>query len=473
MAPATSLPRSYGSELDGSPRHRPRSRPQPLRVRTFSESNDRSPGFDENRQGLHTRHKSISSTIDNAALSPRSPSLLQAMIEEEGEELIGSDLSPRTSLDTVFSDVSTIAGSPVTPLTNLSSARTSIESPGPAILPFDFSKIDYELERAKVLGEGLWSTVYLAEQKASKAPSSPSLPRRLFRKPRAPSAPLLFAVKTPARQDAKEVFLQEARILSHLQRRSSSRMYIVPFYGLDDRCDSLVFEAVIGGSLDDLCSRLRQMTEVARHLEVISLFPGIAYDLIAGLEFLHANGVVHADIKSGNVLLDISQHASQQKPVIRARYIDFSAAFIPAENDGATNAGGTWDFMAPEQLRIQKEFNTPTPASDIWSLGITLLSIMVGGSPYTAACGGNNFMLREAIKSGDPLGFARMDPVPRKRLTACQDFVDCCRLALKKDRENRITASAWKSWLEDCEWVDGDLWSCTGQMWSPERSTVY
>lgn len=105
--------------------------------------------------------------------------------------------------------------------------------------------------------------------------------------------------------------------------------------------------------------------------------------------------------------------------------------------------------VAPEQMRIQKEFNTPTFASDVWSLGITLLSILVGDSPYTAACGDNNFMLREAIKTADPIGFAKMDPVPRKRLAACQDFVDCCRLALKKDRGNRTTAAAWRCWLED------------------------
>ncbi|GIZ42541.1 hypothetical protein CKM354_000580300 [Cercospora kikuchii] len=465
MAPSPPSPSTYVSQSNGSPQHRPRSRPLPLRVRTYSESHNDTLEPAGTSHHAHLRHKS--STLDSASMSPRDPSMLENMIEENEVEDIVQEFSPRSSIDTTVSDLSTIAGSLETPLTNLSSARTSLESSLPALIPFDFSKLDYELERAKLLGEGLWSKVYLAEQKLTKSPASPSLSRRLFRKPRAPSAPLLFAVKTPTRADAKDVFLQEARILSRLQRRSNSRMYIVPFYGLDERCDALVFEAVIGGSLDDLSSRLRQMTEVARHLEVINLFPGIAYDLIAGLEFLHTSGVIHADIKSANVLLDISHHTSQQKPVIRARYIDFSAAFMPAEGDGETNAGGSWDYMAPEQLRIQKEFNTPTRASDVWSLGITLLSILVGSSPYTAACNGNAFMLREAIKSGDPIGFARMDPVPRKRLAACQDFVDCCRLALKKDRENRITSSAWMAWLEDCEWVDGDVWSCAGRMWSP------
>ena len=176
-----------------------------------------------------------------------------------------------------------------------------------------------------------------------------------------------------------------------------------------------------------------------------NLFPKLAIDLVSGLRFMHSRGVVHADIKPANILLDISGHESYPEPVLRARYIDFSAAFIPDIED-ATHAGGTWDFMAPEQLRIQKDLNTPNFASDVWSLGITLLSIIVGGSPYIAACGSTPFMLREAIKAGDPLGFARMDLVVAKRMAACQDFVDCCRLALQKDRDRRATASAWEHW---------------------------
>jgi serine/threonine protein kinase len=189
------------------------------------------------------------------------------------------------------------------------------------------------------------------------------------------------------------------------------------------------------------------MTEVARHLEIISLFPGLAVDLIGGLEFLHANGVVHADIKAGNVLLDISQHAADGRPVVRARYIDFSAAFLEGEGEGDAGkyAGGTWDYMAPEQMRPNC---SPTFASDVWSLGLTLLVVLCGGSPYAPACGNNMFMLREAVKTGDAIGFAKMDPVVRKRLDAVQDLVDCCRFALKKEPEKRVTAGTWAGWVE-------------------------
>jgi serine/threonine protein kinase len=330
----------------------------------------------------------------------------------------------------------------------------STKSPEPSndehadVIHYDFSKIDYELERAKVLGSGLWSTVYLAQPKSSIAidyDSPPSTPRQT----RGPSAPSLFAVKQPSRSDARHVFIQEARVLSRIQTRENASQFVVTFYGMDQRNGNLIFEAVIGGSLENLAARLKQMTEVARHVELIATFPGIAVDLVNGLSFLHAEGVVHADIKSANILLDMYEQFGQTRPVIRARYIDFSAAFMPAYGDSDANAGGTWDFLAPEQLRVTRpDLSTPTPASDVWSLGLTLLAIIVGGSPYEAACNGNVFMLREAIKAGDPLGFARMDPVSRKRLLACQDFVDCCRLALKKDRENRVTAEEWAAWLE-------------------------
>lgn len=316
-------------------------------------------------------------------------------------------------------------------------------------MSFDFTKIDYEVDRARAIGKGLWSSVYLAQpvlkspRQHRRSPSTPPpTPQRTIEFP--PCS--VFAVKVAARQDAKDIFLQEARSLTTLQQWPSAYQYIVPFLGLDKRNGSLVFEGVLGGSLESLVRRLKVMTELERHLDLRNLFPTIANDLIGGLEFIHSAGIVHADIKPANVLLDVSDQ-NHDTLRLRARYIDFSAAFV-AGQDSAANAGGTWDFMAPEQLRIQKDLNTPTFASDIWSLGITLLYIMVGGSPYQAACGDNLFMLREAIKYGDPLGFARMDPVIQKRMTACQDFIDCCRLALQKDRGRRLTADGWRQWFD-------------------------
>jgi serine/threonine protein kinase len=314
------------------------------------------------------------------------------------------------------------------------------------ILNYDFSKIDYELDRANSIGRGLWSNVYFAQpivrspvQDTLAATTPPPTPQQ-----RSNNSPCsLYAIKVAARPDAKQIFHQEARMLTVLQRSEEAHEHIVPFYGLDERISVLVFEGVDGGSLENLVARLKTMTELERHLELRSLFGKLSSDLIGGLHFIHSKEVVHADIKPANVLLDLVKIDSSQAPIVRARYIDFSASFITG-SDSSANAGGTWDFMAPEQLSRDKNLNTPTFKSDIWSLGITLLYLLVGASPYYAVRD-SMIRVREAIKDGTPLVYARSDPTIQKRMATCQDFVDSCRLALQKDIARRPSTAGWKA----------------------------
>lgn len=436
-------------------------RKQPAPIRTHSEGDTLKHDIASSHQTIsHVRHKSqsLASGVSRAAVRPsRRSSDLRGETQPRSPAYKGPDSIPEMP-HLEISGANGLVSPPITPV-KCGDRAISPEPESqkrPEIIQYDFSVIDYHLERAHFLGKGLWSVVLLADGKVTSPkplcgdpPSPPATPeaKRLV----APSS--VFAVKTPINKSAREVFRQEATVLSDLMHRPGANQYVVSFFGLDERNSALVFEAVIGGSLENLNSRLRQMTEVARHLELVNLFFGLADDLISGLDFLHAAGVVHADIKPANVLLDISEHYSLPKPVLRARYIDFSASFRLESDDSTTNSGGTWDYMAPEQMRTQKDINTPTFASDVWSLGITLLSLIVGGSPYTAACAGNKFMLMEAIKSGDPLGFGRMEPRAQKRMAACQNFIDCSKLALKKDREKRVSAAAWKNWLVSQEVV--------------------
>ncbi|MFV2172792.1 serine/threonine-protein kinase [Actinomadura sp. LOL_016] len=96
----------------------------------------------------------------------------------------------------------------------------------------------------------------------------------------------------------------------------------------------------------------------------------IGLDLLDALRAAHAAGVVHRDVKPGNVLL----------PPNRAVLTDFGIATV-AGDETITRTGaiiGSPAYLAPEQARRQKA----SPASDLWSLGATLYAAVEGRPPY-------------------------------------------------------------------------------------------
>lgn len=409
-------------------------------IRTQSEA-----GVDDEQSDLlpafaHTRHKSTSTSNKLARLSASSTCSPRVPFSPTYSSGGDSPVSPRRSLESYRDRRRSGAGQ-----LGDATVESLEEEPRQELLHFDFAKIDYELDRARKLGSGLWSDVYLCEPITVKADTQNNItsPDTTQKKSLFSSA-AVFAVKVPSRRDCVPVLRHEAEVLSHIQSFAGANQYSVPFFGFDPRNSALVLEAVLGGSMDDLINRLKHMTEVTRHQEVVSVFPNMCIDLISGLAFLHDADVTHADIKPMNILLDVSDHYSLLAPIIRARYIDFSSAFIAGE-DPPSAAGGTWDFMAPEQIRSRAQ---PTFASDVWSLGISLLCVILLAAPYKAACGDNAFMLREAIKIGDPLMFARMDLTSKDRMMACQEYIDWCKPALQKDPDKRVTAEGWRKWLE-------------------------
>lgn len=120
--------------------------------------------------------------------------------------------------------------------------------------------------------------------------------------------------------------------------------------------------------------------------------------LVSGLKFIHARGVVHLDISPENILLD---HINTPK------IIDFGMArYLPAGGVFSACAGrkpGKLGYMAPE---IFTGLPFDGRAADVYSLGVVLFAMLVGFPPYAQPCEADKRF--EAIYSGHLSALAEM-----------------------------------------------------------------
>jgi serine/threonine-protein kinase len=102
----------------------------------------------------------------------------------------------------------------------------------------------------------------------------------------------------------------------------------------------------------------------------------IARQLCAGLEAVHEVGVLHRDIKPGNVMLE---HRGN------AKLMDFgiSAPARSQESTASSDLSGTPHYMAPEQI----QGGQPDQRTDIYSLGIVFEELFTGGLPFSGESG--------------------------------------------------------------------------------------
>jgi len=129
----------------------------------------------------------------------------------------------------------------------------------------------------------------------------------------------------------------------------------------------IVTELMEGG---DLRAALDSIDSPMLHWS--SLGRQIALDIVRGLCFLHANNVIHRDLKSKNVLLTADWAT--------AKIADVGAAAIHSKGYLTASAGqvlGTLAWAAPELLLGQKI----TPKADIFSCGVVLWEIVTGKAP--------------------------------------------------------------------------------------------
>ncbi|MFI0734915.1 protein kinase [Streptomyces sp. NPDC021225] len=176
----------------------------------------------------------------------------------------------------------------------------------------------------------------------------------------------------------------------------------------------IVMELIEGRSLDDLIDE----RGVVQPLEAAAIGAKVADALGAG----HLAGVLHRDVKPGNVLLD---HDG------RVVLTDFGIASMDAPGDDATTkltrSGeliGSLDYLAPERAQGQE----PGPASDVWALGMTLYAAVEGSSPFRRTSVWSTLTaivtepLPEPRRAGPltPVLHAMMDKDPAARPTAAE-----------------------------------------------------
>ncbi|KAL7593211.1 mitogen-activated protein kinase kinase kinase 18 [Lactuca sativa] len=136
-------------------------------------------------------------------------------------------------------------------------------------------------------------------------------------------------------------------------------------------------------------------------------------EIVRGLEYLHSRGVVHCDIKGGNVLIDESG----------AKIGDFGCAKWV---DEVAPICGTPMFMAPEVARGEEQ---GFPA-DVWALGCTVIEMATGGSPWSNVADAVSVLYRIAFSGEIP-------EIPDEFSDQAKDFVRKC---LNRDPRERWTA---------------------------------
>ena len=171
---------------------------------------------------------------------------------------------------------------------------------------------------------------------------------------------------------AKQRFFQEARTASALDHAN-----VCTIYDIEETTDGQVFIAMAYCDGETLKTRLERgplpATEAVR----------VALQVARGLARAHQAGIVHRDVKPGNIMLTTEGEA---------KLLDFGIAKITSGGDltqtGATL--GTPAYMAPEHIRG----GDADERSDVWALGVVLHEMLAGRRPFSGA---NDYELVQSI----------------------------------------------------------------------------
>ena len=256
--------------------------------------------------------------------------------------------------------------------------------------PFQRSFGDYEL--LELIGQGGMGVVYRARQH--------SLEREVAVK--------LMSAGPWASPDFISRFQREAQAAARMQHPN-----IVPIHeiGSHDQFNFFSMRLVHGGSLASLLSHRGRLLP----LEAARIVRGVS----EAVDYAHTMGVLHLDLKPGNVLLDETGEP-QVADFGLARRLDDTLGTHSSE------VSGTPSYMAPEQALANAQ--GLSPATDIYGLGAILYECLCGQPPFADETAQDT--LRKVVHEA-PVALRRIDP------SIAPDLEAICLKCLAKDPDTR------------------------------------
>mmetsp|Transcript_13233 Transcript_13233/g.24793 ORF Transcript_13233/g.24793 Transcript_13233/m.24793 type:complete len:347 (+) Transcript_13233:937-1977(+) len=184
-----------------------------------------------------------------------------------------------------------------------------------------------------------------------------------------------------------------------------------------DYCNVQIFmEYMPGGSLSSLLKQYGPLEE--------GVIKKYTRQILRGLQYLHGHGVVHRDLKGGNILVE---------PSSAVKLADFGASkhirglpVLSSNSELCMSIKGSLYWMAPEILKREGHGRKV----DVWSLGCVLLEMATASHPWPGVTNYHTLCI-EVAKGNSP-------PIPANLSPECQDFIQLC---LKHDKRERPNAA--------------------------------
>lgn len=232
----------------------------------------------------------------------------------------------------------------------------------------------YTIFKDQIIANAEWSVIHTGEI-ASAEDSNPTT-----------SKSMILAIKMPKSRQSAQMLLEEAEILGHLRTIAGHEEFVVNFIGFDPSNGAVILEKMDISLQHYVKYELERIDQRRAALAVV--FPDVAKQLVCSLAYIHGVGqIVHGDVKPSNILLKkisvkIGDSQSTGTFPYRAVLADFGSSRLMIDGT-KSKCGSTREFMAPESMTSTASEAPSTPEGDVWAMGITLLTIITGRTPYS------------------------------------------------------------------------------------------